>query len=161
MGLSRERVILIINIIVFLLVIPVFSTIASAIENKEIADFVTEVYQVYMAKDFDAVYKYLHPDIKGIMSDEDYINFQEETSNKHKMSISQVRVKGVKSLDKIPGEFEEYLSKTDEQDYYSVSISYLLSYYLGKEREREVEKDVYLCLEGDNLYFLWDPAAIE
>ncbi|AZO95842.1 hypothetical protein [Halocella sp. SP3-1] len=161
MGLSREKTTFILTIVIMFVVIPVLPTTVNAVGSNEIADFVGEVYQVYMAKDFAAVYKYLHPDIKGIMSDEDYINFQEETSNKHKMSISQVQVKGVKSLDKIPGEFEEYLSKTDEQDYYSVSISYLLSYYLGKEREREVEKDVYLCLEGDNLYLLWDPAVVE
>lgn len=161
MGLIREKIIITNTIIILFVVIIILSTTVNAVESKEIAGFVGEIYGAYMAKDFASVYEYLHPDIKKIMPKEEYVNFQEETSNKHKMSVSQVQVEDVKLLDKIPGEFEEYLSKTDKQEYYSVSISYLLAYYLGKDRERKVEKNVYLCLEGDNLYLLWDPAAVK
>ncbi len=150
----KNKVIPIIAIMLILCSISV-----QAVGKSDLKEFTLSVYRNYTSNDYSSVYQYLHPDIKKIVSRDEYINFQQENTDKYQMSIAEVVVEEVTLLASKPVEYRDLITGTGS--YFTVNVNYRLQFeYLGKTIEREIEKDVFLFVDNEEIYLLWNPEVI-
>jgi hypothetical protein len=128
--------------------------------NQSIIDFVTKIYQSYSEEDFKFVYEKLHPDLKDIISEEEYIKFQEENFRKYKLEIGKIKVMAEVSETVLPDKFTGLL-KTDEE-VYTIKVSYEMKFETaGIEKKHENEKEILIARKDEKLYLLWDPSIVD
>lgn len=127
--------------------------------------FVASIYKNYSRQNFTYVYNQLYPAIKEVMSEKEYITFQKENFERYNLTISNIKVKDVRELKTVPNQFKTYLSMADIELLSSVTVNYSIFFY--NDNEREIEKEVYICLkakgkkEKKKLFLLWDPEIVE
>lgn len=149
------------KVILIIILLITYSLAVTAIENRNLRDFTKSVYSDYTSTDFNSVYQYLHPDIKKVVSRDEYIVFQQKTTEKYQMNISDVIVGEATLLERNPVEYKDLINDTGS--YYTVNVKYKLQFkYAGKIREKEIAKDTFLFVDDEQkIYLLWNPEIIK
>ncbi|HLV10682.1 MAG TPA: hypothetical protein VKY40_10760 [Halanaerobiales bacterium] len=133
-----------------------------AVVEKDICKFMEEIYRDYSATNFRAVYDRLHPEIKNELIVEEYTSFQNQNFEKYKIEITDVSIENPVFLDKLPGEFERYKLLSGDVLVVRVDVNYQFNFtVIGSRQSEEQNKKAYVLQQGENLYWLWDPAVIE
>lgn len=128
-------------------------------EDYSIIDFVSEIYQKYSQEDFKYIYEKLHPALKDIISEKEYISFQEENFRKYGMEISGISIPAEIIKTGIPDKFADLINSDEEV--HRVKVSYEMKFRaVGSEQSHKNEKDVLVLLDDENLYLLWDPSVV-
>jgi len=130
--------------------------------SKEVCQFIEVIYQDYSRGDFSYVYQKIHPLIKKELSEETYIEFQENNFQKYQLKISKVTVKSLVYLTKLPHVFDKYDILSSQGSIIEVDVGYQLNFnYIGGTKQEDIQKKVYLLMEEGRLYLLWDPSVID
>jgi len=135
--------------------------IASGDRNptQSIIDFVDKIYHRYSEEDFEFIYEKLHPALKEIISEKDYIEFQEENFRKYKLEIGKIKV-GTEILEaELPDKFIDIINIKEEV--YTIKVSYEMKFETaGINQDHENDKDVLVVMEDEKIYLLWDPSVV-
>lgn len=147
-----------------LLFFLVFLPAMPADAGEEVQAFAARVYEAYELQDFAAVYGMMHPALQEDMTLEAYETFQRENTERYQMKVLDPVVGEVRTLSALPRAFRPYIDgQADELTVYAVEVHYTYQFrFLGRQHERDVEKDVIVLRQGadDSLYLLWDPQTI-
>lgn len=142
---------------IFLAVLFIFLTTsllqAESFESPEA--FTEYIYANYAEKNFVEVYNNFAAELKRILAEEDYLEFQQQNFEKYKLEYTEIEVGTAEEI-----EFEKIAAKfsyaRDFGSYYQLPVSYLLKFSrLGRRQERS-EKDVYLRKINDDFQIFWD-----
>lgn len=127
-------------------------------------EYVEKIYQEYADRGFEYVYQQLHPDIKKIITEKEYRDFQEKNFNKYRLKFDEIKVSpDAESID-LPNEFAEIIVGTEGDDtkVYKISLSYNLDLTVaGDEQTRQVDNQVFILEDSNQHYLLWDPYIIK
>lgn len=140
----------------------IFNTIELSDEEIYLRNFVEKIYLEYAKKNFQYIYQILHPDIKNIITEGEYEYFQDKEFKKYKIQISEVII-GVE-LEKIdlPNKFKDLSIDTKDKEIYKVPLSYKMELiFAGGEQTRDVDNQVYILIDKQQYYLLWDPSVIK
>jgi hypothetical protein len=130
--------------------------------TKEVCWFIEQIYQDYSEGNFSEVYQKIHPLIKKELTEETYIEFQENNFQKYQLKISKVTVKSPVYLIKLPHVFDKYDILSSQGSIIEVDVGYQLNFnYIGGTKQEDIQKKVYLLMEEGRLYLLWDPSVID
>ena len=162
--MNYRKKLLIILILLSILSLNICTEYCLAVEEKNhIRIFVEKIYSNYGEHNFKYVYSKLHPAIQGILPEEKYVEFQQQNFKKYNFKITDYVV-GKKVINvNIPQEFQEFISKKNEENIKKITVSYHMEFINnGNKVERDHNKDVFIYLDKNkNLYLLWDPQIIE
>ena len=145
-----------------------FSSFALAQDGLEgrLIDFVLQVYNDYSAELFAEVYGVMYPSVHDVLSEEEYVSFQEHHFERLKLAISEIEVGEVTCDPRLPTTLRKLISEDDEHTIYGVSLSYRAKFTSGVRFNQEVSKTVYVAvvnygLSGEEIYLLWDPSSTQ
>ncbi len=134
------------------------------LSEKEVnlRNFVQEIYLEYSKKNFQYVYQILHPDIKEMITEEEYEYYQDKEFKKYKIKISEIIVGVELEKIEIPNKFKDIVMDIKDKDIYKVPISYKMDLiFAGAEQTRDVDNQVYILIDKQKYYLLWDPSVIK
>ena len=141
----------------------VFS-VSTAAEDKTPKEYVEYIYENYADQNFKEVYANFALEVKQLITEKEYIEFQKQNFSKYSLEYRNINVDDLKELDY--DQFKnEFPFLKDEGDFYSLKVSYLLRFKRFGDREEETEKRVYLRsnnFSNNNkvLQLFWDPEPI-
>lgn len=129
--------------------------------NKSIVDFAEDIYKNYSSENFQYIYNVLHPDIKRVLGEDDYIEFQKKNFNRYKIEIKDINVLlNLKKID-LAVNFRNIIEENGNMDIYKIKVIYKMKFIIaGNKQERQTEKDVIIGSENQRLYLIWDPSVI-
>ncbi|WP_243835891.1 hypothetical protein [Halanaerobium saccharolyticum] len=145
------------NKIIFLAVLLVFLATpfveAESFESPE--SFTEYVYANYADENFEEVYNNFAAELKRVLAEEDYLEFQQHNFEKYKLEYTEIEVGTAEEItfEEIEAEFEY---ARDFGSYYRLQVSYLLKFSRLGRREERSEKDVYLRKINDDFQIFWD-----
>lgn len=132
------------------------------VAEKDKIGFVEEIYSNYARMQFDFIYQNMHPEIKEILSKDDYIDFQKENFEKYHLKIEDVEINKETERVELPRKFSSLIEIADDEIVYKLEVSYTMFFTsLGNEEEEETGKEVFILEDKENLYLLWDPDLIK
>lgn len=155
------------NLIITMIIITTIFLLAGRIQaeasdSEQLNDLINSIYDNYQAGELQEVYQLLHPGIKENLTEEEYINFQEDNKEKYQLEISEIEIIEIQSIDKLPAKFDEYLSEEDYQDAYEAKVEYEMDFkFLKTNQNKEVDTETYLVESDGQLYLVWDRSVIE
>ncbi|MEJ6949928.1 hypothetical protein [Natronospora cellulosivora (SeqCode)] len=168
---------LIINLLILILVSIIFSSSAFSQrrfmlrheESEEIIleknikiSFIEEIYIKYANMEFEYIYQNLHPEIKELISEREYVNFQKENFEKYNLRIEAIELGDKAEIVSLPRSFNNIVNLKEEQVVHRIKVSYTLIFTtLGSEHRQDTEKNVFILVDGEELYLLWDPSVID
>lgn len=153
---------LIVLTLLFALLIPGFTFAEDTVNKAEIRDISKNIYLNYQNQNFKEVYRLFHPAIKAVLTEDKYVSFQTENSEKYKLKLSNIEVGGIRQLDKLPRKYNEYLDQEDYDQAYEVKINYKLNFrFFGTTHNRDVETETYIVESEDDYHLIWDRSVIE
>ncbi len=130
--------------------------------SEHLNDFINSIYSNYQAGEFQEVYQLLHPGIKENLTEEEYIDFQQENKEKYQLEISEIEIIEIKTIEKLPAKFDKYLSEEDYQNAYQAKVEYEMDFkFLRTNQNKEVDTETYLVESENQLYLVWDRSVIE
>lgn len=153
--------------IIFILMVIVFGSSSSAQEQQNPEKFVEYIYANYADENFKEVYVNFADELKKMITEEEYVEFQKRNFEKYSLEYSNIKVADKKELN-----YEEFKDEFDflntEGDFYSFEVSYLLKFNRFGDREEETKKKVFLRSsnsKADNqnnkkYELFWDPEPI-
>ncbi len=169
--LLRNNFILILLLILLFLFIPKFSYAQRDIlhesnlnkEEIDLKNYVEEIYLEYAKKNFNYIYKILHPGIKELLTEEEYEYYQKENFKKYKIKISEIEVGSKLEKIKLPNKFKNVVNNDIEnKDIYKIPISYKMDLtVIGEEQTRKIDNQVYIIIDNKQYFLLWDPTVIK
>lgn len=143
-----------INIILVLLLI-ILSPVLQAEEFESPEAFTEYIYNNYAQKNFLEVYNNFAAELKRILAEEDYLEFQEQNFEKYELQYTEIEVSAAEEID-----FEKIKDKFDYAEdfgsYFQLQVSYLLKFSYFGQREERSEKNVYLRKIRDDFQIFWD-----
>ena len=146
----NKKIILLAVLFIFLIT-PLLQ--AESFESPEA--FTEYIYANYAEKNFAEVYNNFAAELKRVLTEEDYLEFQQQNFKKYKLEYTEIEVGKAEEI-----EFEEIKDKFDYAEdfgsYYKLQISYLLKFNRLGRREERSEKDVYLRKINDDFQIFWD-----
>lgn len=152
----------IILIIIALILLSAGQIQAEANDTEHLNEFINSIYNNYQQAEFQEVYQLLHPGIKENLTEEEYINFQQNNKERYQLEISKVKIIEINSIDQLPTKFNEYISKTDYQKAYQAIVEYEMDFkFLRTNQHKEVDTETYLAESDGQLYLVWDRSVIE
>lgn len=149
-------------VLFLLLILLVFSFNLSAVEAEVYNSpeaFTRFIYDNYAQKNFSEVYQKFVPELKRILQQDDYLNFQNENFKKYKLEYTEIEVGKAETIkfDKIKKQF----SYADEfGDFFQLKVSYLIKFNRFGSREKESEKIVYLRKISDQYQLFWNAEPV-
>lgn len=153
-------------IIVFVIIATIFLSAgniqAEPDDLDQLNEFVNSIYNNYQEGEFQEVYQQLHPGIQENLTEEEYVNFQEDNKERYQLEISEIEIIEIKTIDKLPSKFNEYLSTEEYEKAYEAKVEYELNFkFLKTNQNKEVDTETYLVKADDQLYLIWDRSVIE
>jgi hypothetical protein len=157
-----------ISLIIFILLgFTLCSFSLKALGQQTPKEFIENIYADYAAQNFKKVYANFADELKELITEEEYIDFQKKNFDKYSLEYSNIDVNNLKELsyDEFKNEFSFLESKGK---FYSIEVSYLLKFNRFGDREEETEKKVYLRQNNSMLndektkefHLFWDPEPI-
>lgn len=153
-------------IIVFTVITTIFLAAgnlqAEPDNSDQLNQFINSIYNNYQKGEFQEVYQQLHPGIQENLTEEEYINFQEDNKERYQLEVSEIEIIEIKTIDKLPSKFNEYLSAEEYEKAYEAKVEYELNFkFLKTNQNKEVDTETYLVKADDQLYLIWDRSVIE
>jgi hypothetical protein len=146
-----NKKIIIIAVLSLFLLTPVLQ--AEEFESPEA--FTEYIYANFAAENFAEVYNNFAAELKRILKEEDYLEFQQHNFEKYQLKYTEIEVSEVAKLD-----FEDIKDKFDYAEdfgqYYQLQVSYLLKFNHFGQREERSKKNVYLRKIKDDFQIFWD-----
>lgn len=131
-------------------------------EEIYLRNFVENIYLEYANMNFQYVYQILHPDIKDIITEEEYVYFQNKEFKKYKIQLSEIVVGLEVEKIKLPNKFKDVIIDIKDKQIYKIPLSYKMDLtFAGGEQRREVDNQVYILVDKQQYYLLWDPSVIK
>lgn len=160
--MTRRRVVLLVCLC--LLVSGVASS--ETLLSTRLQSFVSNVYQDYAAESFEAVYAVMHPEIKKVISEEEYAAFQEDHFARLSLQLRDIEVGEVSENPRLARSLRQLLPEDESPYLYGVEISYTARFVRGARFNQDVTKTVYIALVNpgaadESIYLLWDPSSME
>ncbi len=154
---------LIITLIIFATILLSTGNIQAELnDSDQLNDFINTVYNHYQEGEFKEVYQLLHPAIQENLTEEEYVNFQQDNTDRYQLKLSEIEIIEINSFDKLPSKFNQYLSEEQYQEAYEAKVEYKMEFrFLGTNQSREVDTETYLAKNNDQLYLIWDRSVIE
>lgn len=122
--------------------------------------FTEHIYNNYAQNNFSEVYQKFAPELKRILKEEEYLDFQKENFEKYNLEYSEIEVETAKSINF--EEIKKQFSYAEEfGEFYELSVSYLIRFKRMGRRERQSDKKVYLRKINAQYQLFWDPETIE
>lgn len=135
-----------------------FSLIEGTI-SQSLSVFVANIYQNYSEENFEYIYENLYPSIKELITVRDYSQFQSENFNRYNLKIGKIKIDENISEASLPDYFSGIVD--DKIEVYKVPIEYEMIFSVGgNEQKQEIEKGVFVGIEDDQMYLLWNPAVM-
>jgi len=160
--MTYKKSILVSLILICLLTLPLSVLAENNDINNQVQEFILKVYADYQENEFAKVYKEMHPDIKEILDQDKYLQFQENNTEKYDLKISEVEVLEIQKIESWPEEFKEIIKAKEEQDLFEISLKYKTTYQSGgNENEKVIDKKTYVTVNDEDIYLLWDPNIIK
>lgn len=157
-----------ITLIIFISIVFAFCSFSLKAEEQQTPEeFIEYIYANYAAENFKEVYTNFADELKKLISEEEYIEFQKKNFDKYSLEYSNIRIDDLKKLSY--DEFKQEFSFLEsEGGFYSFEVSYLLKFNRFGDREEEIEKRVYLRQNDSNInnektkkfHLFWDPEPI-
>lgn len=146
----NNKIIILIVLIIFLLT-PILQA-----EDFESSEAFTEyIYDNYAAENFMEVYNNFAAELKRILKEEEYVEFQQQNFEKYELEYTEIEVSAAEEInfDQIKDKFEY---ADDFGSYYQLQVSYLLKFNRFGSREQQSDKNVYLRKINDDFQIFWD-----
>ncbi|MGM0419429.1 MAG: hypothetical protein ACQEQG_00370 [Bacillota bacterium] len=148
--------------LLFILITPAITFAEDAVDKTEVKDISENIYMNYQNKNFKEVYQLLHPAIKEILTEDKYVSFQTENSDKYKLKLSNIEIGEIRQINDLPRKYNEYLNQEDYDQAYEVKINYELNFrFVGTTHNRDVETETYIVELENDYYLIWDRSVIE
>jgi hypothetical protein len=156
-----------ISIIIISLLLVFCSLSLKAEEQKTPKEFVEYIYANYADENFKEVYANFADELKALITEDEYIDFQKKNFDKYSLEYSNIRIDDLKKMSY--EEFKQEFSFLEsEGDFYSLEVRYLLKFNRFGDREEKIEKRVYLRKNDSNInnknskefQLFWDPEPI-
>ncbi len=157
-----------ITLIIFILLGFTLCSFSLKAEEQQTPEKFTEyIYANYASENFEEVYANFADELKKIISEEEYIEFQKRNFNKYSLEYSSIDVNNLEELS-----YEEFKNKfsfvESKGNFYSIEVSYLLKFQRLGAREEETKKRVYLRQNNSDInnettkkfHLFWDPEPI-
>lgn len=157
-----------ITLIIFISIVFVFGSFSLKAEEEQTPeDFIEYIYANYADENFKEVYTNFADELKELVTEEEYIDFQKKNFDKYSLEYSNIRIDDLKKLS-----YDEFMQEfsflESEGDFYSLEVRYLLKFNRFGDREEEIEKRVYLRQNDSNIQnektkkfnLFWDPEPI-
>ncbi|MFW6022907.1 MAG: hypothetical protein ACOCQW_05305 [Halanaerobiaceae bacterium] len=124
--------------------------------------YVNKIYQEYAAENFKYIYSLLYPELKEVVTEDEYIDFQEHNFKKYHYKIEDIKVNEEMSFINLSHEYKDYIESISEEDKIcKIVVSYTIKFKAsGKEKTRDVDNEVLVFEENEVLYLIWDPSII-
>ncbi|RCW60197.1 hypothetical protein DFR80_10845 [Halanaerobium sp. ST460_2HS_T2] len=136
---------------IIILINPVVQ--AEGFENPQA--FTEYIYNSYSERDFSEVYNNFAAELKRILPENKYTEFQQQNFEKYQLKYTEIKVSAAKEID-----FKTIKDKFDYADdfgsYYQLQVSYLLKFKHFGSREEKSEKKVYIRKINDDFQIFWD-----
>lgn len=130
-------------------------------EDLKLINYTEKLYTNYANQNFTYVYRLLHPAIKDILSEREYVDFQKENFYKYKLKFSNIKAKENLKMIELPDKYHDIIPDGDKR-IYSVPVSYQMDLtFAGDEQKKQVDNQVYILVDNQKLYFLWNPYIIK
>lgn len=153
MLIKKNICILFILLLAFSIVFIPFRTAAADYKSPE--DFAEYIYQKYSEEDFAEVYKNFAEELKEILTEETYVNFQNENFKDYDLEFTDIEVKEAEKVN-----FKEIKSKFDYAEetgqYYKAKVNYLIKFSHFGSRDKESGKYIYLRKKDGKYSLFWD-----
>lgn len=139
----------------------IFILLTSALQAQEIESpeaFTRYVYNNFAKENFAEVYANFAAELKRILAEKDYLEFQQQNFEKYELEYTEIEVAAAEEInfDKIE---EKFAYARDFGSYYQLQVSYLLKFNRLGSREERSEKKVYLRKINDEFQLFWDHEA--
>ncbi len=146
----NNKIILFVVLIV-ILINPVIQ--AENFENPK--DFTEYIYNNYKDSNFSVVYNNFAAELKRIITEKKYVEFQKHNFEKYELVYKNIEVSTSEEIN-----FEKIKDKFDYADdfgsYYQLQVSYLLEFKHFGSRQEKSEKKVYIRKINDDFQIFWD-----
>lgn len=134
--------------------------------SVRLQSFVSGVYHDYAAGSFEAVYAVMYPGIKAMISEGEYVAFQEDHFEQLSLQLQDIEVGEVGENPKLVRSLRQILSENEDIALYAVDISYTARFVRGVRFNQKISKMVYVALVDpgtphESIYLLWDPSSME
>jgi len=131
--------------------------------NQDIIKFVDDIYSNYAQQNFVFIYDRLYPDIKNILTEKKYVEFQKKNFDKYSLEITEYKVNEEIQKVSVPDELSDYIAEVNNVNVTKINVAYHMSFTNGGGKvERDIGKDVYIYVdEKEGFYLLWNPQIIE
>ncbi len=161
MNYKKSIILVLVFLFIMLLYLPLYQCFAEKIE-RDAVKFVEKIYVNYAEQNFSNIYDRIHLGIKDILSEREYIIFNEENFKKYSLKITDIKVENNIKRVTIPEEFQEYIEGKENNGILELYVTYHMSFlYGGKRMERDVGKKVYIFRGQEQDYLLWDPRIVK
>ncbi|NMB19668.1 MAG: hypothetical protein GX979_02260 [Firmicutes bacterium] len=133
--------------------------------TTRLKDFVSEVYHDYAAESFAEVYGVMYPTIRDVVTEEDYVSFQEGHFTKLRLQLTDIEVGDVRETPRLPRTLRPFVQDQGNVQTYGVEISYNAQFVRAGRHRQSISKTVYVALldsgTAEELYLLWDPNSMQ
>lgn len=138
-----------------MLFILIPSLVIQAEDFESPKTFTEYIYYNYAEKNFAEVYNNFAAELKRVLAEEKYIDFQKQNFKKYDLEYTEIKVGTAKEVDfsKIKNDFDYAM---DFGSYYQLQVSYLIKFNRFGSREERSEKMVYLRKINDEFQIFWD-----
>ncbi|MFN2341212.1 MAG: hypothetical protein ABR547_08075 [Halanaerobium sp.] len=143
--------IIFLTVLILFLLVPVLQ--AEEFESPEA--FAEYIYTNYAAENFEEVYNNFAAELKRILAEEDYLDFQQQNFEKYKLEYKEIEVSTAEEI-KFGKVKEKFDYADDFGSYYQLQVSYLLKFNRFGSREERSQKKVYLRKINKDFQIFWD-----
>lgn len=145
------------NKITFLLVLIIF-LLTPVLQAESFATpeaFTEYIYDNFAEENFTEVYNNFAAELKRILAEEKYLEFQQQNFKKYELEYREIEVSAAEeiSFEKIE---DKFAYADDFGSYYQLQVSYLLKFNRFGSREERSKKNVYLRKINDDFQIFWD-----
>lgn len=158
----QKNLLLIFGLLIIILLNLVGNPALAREFNSEI-DFVEYIYHEYSIENFAVVYQNFVPELKAILTKEEYLKFQQENFSKYELEYKDIEVGSSSQINQqqIASEFT-YTAEvsSNKPKFYAVEVKYLLEFNRFGRREKETDKKVYVQQTESGYQLFWDPEPI-
>ncbi|MBF8436401.1 hypothetical protein I0Q91_04850 [Halanaerobiaceae bacterium Z-7014] len=155
------------NLIIILLILSALFISTGRIQaelndSEDLKEFINTVYNHYQEQEFQEVYQLLHPGIQENLTEEEYVNFQQDNTDRYQLKLSEIKIIEIDNIDSLPSKFNNYISEDQYQQAYEAKVEYKMEFrFLGTNQSREVDTETYVIEDNGQLYLVWDRSVIE
>jgi hypothetical protein len=152
--LNKKNIILALALM-FLMPLLLMPSMLQAEEFESPEAFTEYIYTNYAGEDFAEVYDNFAAELKRILEENEYVEFQKENFEKYNLKYSEIEVAQAEEIefDKIK---EQFSYADDFGKYFKLQVNYLLEFDRFGSRQEESGKMVYLRKIKDDFQIFWD-----